>query len=288
MNTAFLLAAIAAFCGGLVPVVGKIALEVFHPFTVVTLRFVFSTLFLLPFVYKSREIKKQFFIRLFVVSLIGALNPIIFFISFPFVKASVSPLIYACVPALTALYFFVTTRCGISRKQGLGIAMGLVGVAIVILLPVLQKGNGIAALAGNVLILVAAFAFMLYGILSKKKQQDTHVSPLALTFYFSLVTFIVSVPFTVGELMVYGIPSGIEVQHVASVVAVGIVGTGIFYITYQYALKMGSAVAAALFTYLQPIATVGLAAMLLGERVTLLFVIGGILSVVGARIAAQK
>lgn len=288
MKDGLVLASIAAFAGGSVPVAAKIALEVFHPFTVVSLRFLFATIFLLPFVYKKKELNKHFFQQLVGVAVIGSLNPILLFLALPFTTASVSPLIYAAVPTLTAIYLYLTQKQFISKRQTVGIVLGFSGVAQIILLPILQKHQNISAFYGNILILGAAIAFMLYGVWSKKKQQQLLVSPLALTFYFSLVTLLISVPFTGHELFLYGVSAEISFRHMLSAVFVGIVGTGLFYIVYQYALKIGSEFVASLFTYLQPIATVLLAAVFLGEKITFVFIIGGVLAILGARLASKK
>lgn len=289
-NNAFVLALLCAFLGSVTPVFAKIALEVIPPFTLVFLRFLFGTLFLLPFVLKKGELKLSSLKQLWFVGLIGALNPVLLFIALPFTQASVAPLIYACTPALTALYMFYVMGTRITQKQVIGILIGLVGVGIIILAPLAGKVSSASAFTGNALIFVAAIAFMYYGILSKKYQQHHKVSPLALTFYFSLVTVLAMVPFMLWEM---GTASGgvgtlvaaIEARHLLSAIGMGVLGSGMFYLVYQYAIAAGSELAANLFTYLQPVITIGLAVLLLNETIGLPFVLGGVLAVIGARVA---
>src|SRR3989344_6463983 len=109
-NDAFFLATIAAFCGGSVVVSAKIALEVFQPFTLVFIRFLLATLFMLPFVLNTKELSISNTKRFAFLGIIGSLNPILLFIALQFTQASVSPLIYASVPALTAIYLFALTK----------------------------------------------------------------------------------------------------------------------------------------------------------------------------------
>ena len=61
-----------------------------------------------------------------------------------------------------------------------------------------------------------------------------------------------------------------------------------FSLSYQYALKLSSEVTAALFTYIQPVATIILAVLLLGERISLPFIVGAVLAIAGAQIASGK
>lgn len=288
LNDVFPLAVVAAITGGSTTVFAKIALEVFHPFSLIAVRFFFACLFLLPFVYKTGELQPRFFKQLWSVGLIGAINPILLFIALPFTTASVAPLIYASVPALTACYLYLTMKQEISRKQVGGILIGFLGVLLVILLPLVERGTPLAALGGNGLIFIGAIAFMFYGLMSKQRQQTLGSTPIALTFYFTLVAFLVSLPFTAWEISSYGISPDIGWPHILSAIFVGVVGTGISYVTYQLALKLSSEVSASLFMYIQPISTITLAALFLGEKISLVFVVGGILAVVGARLATGK
>jgi drug/metabolite transporter (DMT)-like permease len=208
----------------------------------------------------------------------------------PFTQASVAPLIYACTPALTALYIFFATGTRITQKQVAGIAIGLAGVAIIILYPLLDRVENPAAFRGNAIIFMAAVAFMYYGVLSKQFQMQHKVSPLALTFSFSLVTLLAMIPFTIWEVTtmpggVSGIVSTVETRHVLAVLAMGILGTGMFYLVYQYAIAAGTELAANLFTYLQPVMTILMAVLFLQEQIGPAFVIGGVLAIIGARIA---
>jgi len=143
-QSALLLAALAAFLGGSIPVFAKIALVVFPPFVLTSIRFFFATAFLLPLVYRSRELNRATLRELFLAGFIGSLNPILLFIALQFTQASVSPLIYASVPAMTALYLMRFRQQPITTKQMLGIAMGLLGVAIIVLLPMFEQGAQIA------------------------------------------------------------------------------------------------------------------------------------------------
>lgn len=279
---------IAAIAGGSVPVAAKFALEVFKPFTVVALRFFFASLVLLPLVYKANELNSRTLKGLFTTAFIGAFNPILLFIALQFTRASFSPLIYACVPALTALYLYLFRNKSISSRQLVGIVVGFIGVFAIVLLPALQSGVEGVSIWANVLIICAAVAFVIYGVWSKEKQKELHFSPLALTFYFSLVTLLISIPFMTWELVGTGIPSNVSALHLLSGVYAGVVGTGVFYLAFQYALKHGTAVTASLFTYVQPIAGISLAALLLGDEITLPFIVGGTLALVGAHIASKQ
>ena len=189
---------------------------------------------------------------------------------------------------MTAAYVMYVKKDKINRQKLVGIAIGLIGVGLIVLLPLIEKGIGEMSIFGNILMFFGSIAFLSYGLISKQKQKKLNVSPLALTFYFSLVSLLISLPFMGYEFISHGFPSQFGLIHILSGAYIGLIGTGVFYLAYQYALKHGSAITASLFTYLQPISGVGLASLVLGERITLPFIIGGTLAIIGAQIASRK
>jgi len=290
MKKILFLIVFSAFAGGSVAPFAKVALEVFQPFTLVLIRFLSACLVLLPFVYRCGELNLRALRALLPVALAGSLNPILLFIALQFTPSSVSPLIYAAVPLMTALYLHRFKGQKITPDKLLGIAVGFTGVALIILLPFFRQGRpDVKGLWGNLLILGAAVSFMGYGVMSKDRQQQYQVSPLALTFYFSVVTLVLSLPFAAAELSRAPLdPPAVQLKHILSALEVGVIGTSLFYLAYQEAIKAGNELTASLFTYLQPIATILFAVLLLGEDITLPFVIGGTLAVIGAHLASRR
>ena len=290
MNNVILLIIVAAFAGGSIAPFAKIALEVFPPFTLTVIRFLSAALVLLPFVVQNKELDLKTLRGLLWMTVIGAINPILLFIALQFTLASVSPLIYAAVPLLTALYLHRFRHTKITRDNSLGIVVGFVGVGIIILLPFFQYGSvDFKSLWGNLLIFGAVIAFMFYGIISNDKQHELHISPMALTFYLSLVTLIMSIPFAAYELNNQPLDiTRMELKHVLSSLEIGFLGTSLFYLAYQKAIQQGNELTASLFTYLQPVATILFAVVLLGEKITPAFVIGGTLALIGAGMASVR
>lgn len=290
MNNVILLIVVAAIAGGSIAPIAKIALEVFQPFTLTAIRFLASSLVLLPFVYQSKELNRKVFRELLRVEIIGAANPILLFIALQFTLASVSPLIYAAVPLMTAIYLRTFRKTKITRDNLLGILVGFAGVAIIVLLPLFQAGSmDLKSFWGNLLILGAAISFMFYGIFSNEKQQQLNITPTALTFYLSLVILIIAIPFSACELINHPLDPGIiELRHILSVLVIGLVSSSLFFLAYQKAIQLGNELTASLFTYLQPVATILFAVVLLREVITPAFVAGGTLALIGAGMATVR
>jgi len=290
LNNVIFLIIVAAIGGGSNAPFAKVALGAFQPFTIVFMRFLIASLALLPLIRRRGELNLRVMRELLPVALIGSLNPILLFIAMQFTQASIAPLIYAAVPLMTALYLHFFRRRKIATGKVLGIVLGFTGVAVIILLPLLQQGGiDFRRFGGNLLILGAAIAFMMYGILSSDKQQRLQITPLALTYSFVLVTMLLCIPFAIFEVIRWPLePATIRASHILATFGTGLLGTAIFYMAYQKAIQLSSEVTASLFTYLQPIATIIFAVILVGESITLPFVIGGTLAVIGAGIATNK
>ena len=281
---------VAALAGGSIPPFAKVALEVFQPFTLIAIRFLSASLILLPLVRRNGELNHRVWGEVLWVSVIGAANPILLFVALQFTPSSVSPLIYAAVPLLTALYLHTFRRTKISRVKLLGILVGFAGVAIIVLLPLYQNsGIDLKSLGGNLLIFGAAVSFMFYGIFSSDKQQALRVSPVALTFYLSLVILICAIPLAAYELIHQPFDLAvIEPKHILSALIIGLVASSLFFLAYQKAIQLGNELTASLFTYLQPIAGIFFSVLLLGEEITLPFVVGGTLALIGAGLATRE
>lgn len=283
---AFILIILAAFLGASVPVMAKIALQIFATFTLVFLRFFFASLVMVPFFLKQISLKKDDVRKLLMIGIAGATNPIFLFIALKFTKASVAPLIYASIPTLTMVYLSIFEKRKISSFEKFGILLGLFGVCMVVFEPILRGNSSPGNVLGNSLIFMAAIGFTYYGILSKKAPSK--ITPKDKTFAVTTVTLLLSIPLMILEIVNAGIPTGIEIQHVLSALYLGIGGTALYYFVYQKALSVGNEISASLFTYLQPIFTAILAFILLGEHLTPIVIIGGISSIIGAKIASSK
>jgi drug/metabolite transporter (DMT)-like permease len=290
MNNVILLIIISAFAGGSNAPLAKVALESFQPFSIIFIRFLSASLILLPFIRANGELNRKVFQQVRWVAIIGACNPILLFIALQFTQASVSPLIYGSVPLMTTIYLQQFRSAKITAEKIVGIVVGFIGVAVIILLPLFQEGNlDLNSLGGNLLIFGAAIAFMFYGVFSKDKQRQYGVSPLALTFYFSITSLVISIPFALFEISSEPINlSALPANHILAALGTGVFGTSLFYLAYQKAIHLGNELTASLYTYLQPVATILYSVILLGEKITIPFLVGGTLAIIGAGMASVK
>lgn len=282
MNIVASYTVISAIGASLILISAKVGLEAFGPFTMVFFRFAISVgilWFLVPDGRKGLSTGK----KLFVTSVLGALNPILLFIALQFTDANIAPIIYAVIPIMAAIYLFFFEDEKLSRKQIGGLTIGLVGVLWIATLPLLEEKPDFSGFWANSMILVAAVSAMLFGVKSRSLPAATKSSPETIIYHFSLLALIVSIPFAIFESTVQNVNdfSNLEVRHIIAAVAVGLTSL-MAYVPQWYALKLVSTTLAFMTSYLQPIITAVLAVIILSEPITIPIVAGGLMTLLGA------
>lgn len=278
---------LAAFIGGGVGAFAKISIQEIPPLSFTLLRFLLATLILLPFVVKSKEFHFNNLKRIVIVSLLATANVTLFIFGVGRTTATISQMLYAGVPLIAGIFSFILLKEKIYPKKLFGILIGFIGVLMIVLLPVLGKGAAFNGdLLGNLIILVAVCSFALYSVLSKQFQKE--YTPLELTVFFVLTTTLIQLILAPLDLTQHqNWWNGISVKSILGVAYVGIFGTGIYYLIYQHAIKNSTPIIASMILYLQPIFAFLWASVLLGERVTLEFMIGAILAFVGVALVTN-
>lgn len=272
---------LAAVLGGGVGAFSKISLKEIPPLPFTLLRFILAAATLLPFIVKSRELFSRSTKRVVLVSLLATANVTIFIFGLERTTATISQMLYVAVPLITAILSYFLLKESLAVRKTLGLFIGFAGVIIVILLPVLNGKTVFEGdLLGNLMIFAAVISFSLYLVLSKKLQSE--YTPMDMTIFFVLTTTTVQLllsPFGRGR--IWGGWGDLSAEIIFGIVYVGVIGTGIYYLIYQYAVKSATPVVASMILYLQPIFAALWAYWLLGEKITVGLAVGGILSFVG-------
>lgn len=273
---------------GAVAAVTKIGLTEIPPLSFAFLRFLVASIFLLPlFIRKSRSILKDL-MALVPLSLFATANIIFFVIGIKTTTATTGQMLYAGVPLLTGLiaHYLITEK--LTKQKLLGIAVGFVGVLIIVLLPLLQQSKAFSGdLRGNILIAIAVISWSFYMVFSKKAQRE--YSPFVITSAFIFVTCIILLPFFLLQLRTdYGWWREVTLDGLLAVVYVALVVTVGGYWLNQYVIKLGGSIFASMGFYVMPVFAFLAAFVLLGEKLTSGFVFGGILALLGIYLTTRK
>lgn len=272
--------------GGATQAITKIGLVSIPPLNFAFVRFLIAGVIISPFLLKTNFFKA--FQQLVPFSLLGTINIAFFILGIKTTTATIGTLLYAGVPLLTAIFLFVLFRERLNQRKKIGIAIGFLGVALVALLPVLEKEVKFSGdLLGNMLISVGVVSWSLYMAYSKKKLQS--FSPFVVTSAFIWATCIALFPLFLIELIFY--PNWWLSLTPSGVLALGyiiVISTIVVYLLNQYAIKHGGSILASMQFYLVPVFAYIFAFFLLGEQLTWGIIVGGSLALLGVYITTKK
>lgn len=274
--------------GGGTGVLTKIAEKEVSPPLFTLLRFIISLIFLLPLFLKERIKIDKNLIKLIFISLLASGNVILFAYGIKLTTANIGSTLYVFGPVLVAIFSYFILQENLNVRKIGGVLIGFFGAILIVLLPLIQNGSPFSGnLLGNSLIMIAVISFSIYSVLSKKLQND--FSPNQITTIFSLTTFVLMLLLTFNQVKnVQSQLHNLTPPAIFSILYVGILSTAVFYFLYQFAIKHGSPVLASTVLYLQPVSTFVWAFIVLGEKLTLGLIIGGLTVLSGTLLIATS
>lgn len=281
---AFIALILASSIWGINSSIMKLTLLTVPPFTLAFIRFGAAALLLFPFVFRKLKIESRD-IPLLLLAITGAVTLHIpfFFFGLKFTTALNAGIIIAATPIFTLLFAHLFLREKLKSKLILGSILGTTGIGFIIGKDIVAKGVNLSPL-GDVLILLAILMFVFYEIASKK--LFARYSPFTITFYAFAFGSLSLSPFALLELQ----QNTQWITNVSSQAVFGIL-YGIFlssfaaYSLWQWGLTKLSASRVGFFFYLDPVVGTLAAVVLLGEVITIPFLLGAALIFLGLFIA---
>ena len=235
---------------------------------------------------KKLKVERDFAL-LFHLWIVGLLLNVLPGILFAFAQERVSSILAGIFNALTPimsvlmiLLIFRTEKLTLNRI--LGIALGFIGVLVVLLVgESVGRISWSAALAliGAVLCYGISFPYSSKFVIPRKLTPETLAATQVLLAAFTLLPFFVF----------HGIDSyQPSATGIASILALGILGTGIAYIWNFRNVALAGASLASTVTYITPLIAVILGIALLGEPLTWNEPVGGLIVLLGSAIAQGR
>lgn len=275
----------AAIWGGMY-VVSKVVLEVIPPFTLVSLRLLLGILVLWIFV--ARQGGTGFtWKQKFQAALVGWVGYGVS-LGFQFVgtrlsTASNGALVTSATPAFVLLFAAWILRERVSWRRLAALAVSTLGVLAVIDPRSARLSPDL--FWGNLCLVAAALTWALYSVLVRKTTRTLALLPTTMVFFFGGLA--VSLPAAAIELR--QIPLGQMTWGMAAgVLYLGVISTALAMFLWNQAFALLEAGVASLTFFAQPVVGIALGAWLLGEPVSALFVVGGVLIGVGLWLAGQE
>ncbi|MGN6431385.1 MAG: DMT family transporter [Gaiellaceae bacterium] len=242
----------------------KIGDRELHPFTLVGFRMTLGALTLVPIVLATvgaRRALTELRAAAGPLAVTGLINSAIPILAITWaetrIDSGLTAIIQASAPLFTALLALRFSRDEQVRGSRLvGLFVGFAGVAFLV------GGKPSGELVAGLAVVFSAFCYAAAGIYAGRRLKG--VSPLVTAFGTLSVAALATLPPGLFQLPDHA--TGWKVT--ASVLTLGIAGTGLAYILYYGLLAGAGASRAILITYLVPLFAVVYGAVLLGEPVT--------------------
>lgn len=269
--------------GSLNSVLVKLGVREIPPITFTMLRFLIASITILPFYLKQpskRPLRKHVWIIL-AQSAFFAANVGIFSVAIQFTSAVMSQVIYVFVPIVVGVISYFVFKEKFTKNKIVGSIMAFLGVLFLIEQSILKADIlSLGTLHGNLLILLGVFVFSGYLLLSQKLSKL--YSPITISFFTFLITFILLMLIVPFELVNTPLQMNrITIVGIGSLFGLAIFSSAIMYFLIQVGIKYSGAFTASLFQYMAPFFTAISATIVLGEKVTLPIIAGGFLIMFG-------
>ncbi len=260
----------------------RVADRQFDPSALVWFRMLFGCAVLVPvaLVAVGRKGLRQARAAWVTIVLVGLINTAIPFTLFAWaetrIDSSLAAILQAAAPIFTVLIAVRFTHERVSGIRWAGILAGFAGVALLVGSP--GKGGTLASLA----VVLAALCYAVGSTISSRVLTGTE--PLVIAAGSSVVAAIIVTPFGVTHLPA-AVPGW---KESASVVTLGVVGTGLAYIIMFALLRSAGPSRTILVTYLIPGVALLYGVLLLGEPLEAVYVAGLGLILVGVMLAGRR
>lgn len=282
---AYLYALLAITFWGISFVSTKSVLQEISPYTLIAVRFAIGSVFLFLVLVSRREriaVSRSHVPHLFLLAAIGVfIHQMIQATALQTAEATAAGWLITFSPIFTAVLSVLFLKERFSMQQSAGIGVAVFGVLLLVSHGQWSSLGALSANWGNLLMLLSTLNWAIYSIVYKRLQLP--YSSLKVTFYSSVIGTLMVSPWFVS------IQGWRELAHVSlggwlHLLFLGIFVSALGYLFWGQALEVLDATRVSVFLYLEPLATVAAAMVLLHEPLVLTTVFGGILIILGVAV----
>ena len=259
----------------------KAVLDKLDPYTLLVLRFGIGALFLLVLLVLKRyplNIPLKYIPHLIVLGILGVfVHQVIQATALLTINASAAGWIISFSPVFTVILsvFFLHEKMTVLKASGMIVA--IIGVLLVTTSNN-QQSFQLSINVGYLLMILSTLNWAIYSVLLKRLHIQ--LPSLVVTFYMCLIGFTLTTPFLVRNKGWEMIPFLTSVEW-AHLLFLGVFVSGVAYWYWAKALEVLEASQVSVFLYLEPVATLVTAILLLQEKIIPVSILGGIIIIIG-------
>ncbi|MBT2638574.1 DMT family transporter [Bacillus sp. ISL-39] len=262
----------------------KAVLGKLDPYSLLVLRFGIGALFLLMILLLSRyrlRISIRYIPHLVILGILGVfIHQVLQATALLTINASSAGWLISFSPIFTVILSVLFLHEKMDVKKAIGMVVAITGVFLV---TTTRSGHSFefALNIGFILMILSTLNWAVYSILLKRLQIP--YPALLVTFYMSLIGFVLTLPFIIRNKGWESLPLLTQTEW-AHLLFLAIFVSGIGYWYWGKALEVLDASKVSMFLYLEPLATLIAAIFLLHEKIILISAIGGIIIIIGVAI----
>ncbi|KAF0162258.1 MAG: DMT family permease [Ignavibacteria bacterium] len=277
----------AVFVWGLSFIATKRALVEIKPEAIVFIRQLLGISFLL---FVALRQKQSFHINLkdhkwvFVLALVACFHLWIQITGLQWTSASNTGWIIGITPVFMIILALIFFKEKISKQQLVGIIISFAGLILLV-----SKGNlssiDIINNRGDVLIISSSLTWAVYSMASKKATLN--YSPVMTTLYLFIIVAILISPFAINKESIAAVVN-LSLGGWSAIIFLGILCSGVAYVLWAQALTEMSASRVGVYLYIEPFVTFFGSWILLGEQITFLMLVSGLIIIGGVVLVNRK
>lgn len=277
----FILISGASF--GVMPILAKLAYsEGANAYNTLALRFAFSALILYLYIrYKKISLKLnggQIKLILFLGVIGYSFTSIFLFLAYNYVSSAVATAVLYTYPIMVMLLSIIIYKEKFKLKKLMYVIFTILGIWIMSN----TKGQGSSAL-GIIFVIIAGFSYAIYVIGTAAPKLKT-IDSFVMSFYISLI---VAGADGIAGLFTNSFSKPISIRGIIYIILLALISTVISLMTFLKGVRIIGPTNAALFSTVEPIVSLILGAIILGESVNI-FTISGITIIVITMILLAK
>lgn len=262
---------IAAVIWGAMFVVVKVVVDEVRPVQLVWLEYLISLVFLIGYSVLKGEKWHINWPDLKLIFWIGIIGNTISLVAQEagtgLSNAQTGSVITSTIPAFMIIFGWLILKESLDKVKIFSVLIAILGVVMIVGL----KMTGSNVVLGVLLLLLTAITWALMSVLVKKVKT---YSSLQITIMSTVVAVVCLTPFILSDMSSLTSINFLEPKVFLSLLYIGAVSTAVAYVMWNKGLKVISASSSGLFYLIQPIVGSFLGWLLLGEQISIGFVIG--------------
>ncbi len=278
---------LAAFFWAFPATLGKYVVDHVSPFFVTVFRLTYSLLVFLPFLLREKQraslrgIDKRTWISLAISGgIFFGPHYVFYFLSVTFTYATHAGVLIQTGYLFLAIFCIVFLKESRSPRKIAGIVLSTAGIVMIVLANVDPSQDPAALplpsiLLGDAFMLVAMLLWAIYGTMNKKYLGK--VGSLGSNFFNFLFGMLTVLPFSFGD---FGSLGNMDVAAWVSLVLIATFGSLLGYACYNMGFSKMEGSRAAAILLLNPVFSVIISMLMLGESVTPMFLLGAAILIV--------